>query len=113
MGLMDLRQGENESALFAAKVVMILDRQHEMPVILVCCDASISFFALSLYNAELPKVAAAVVPMKSLVHILKPKFRLISVKTLDGTELAYPCVRVAHPGDIKVVGKGPLDAATV
>jgi hypothetical protein len=111
--LRDLRTDVGSAdAPVAAKVVHIVDRQDELPVIVMCCDAFGDFFALSLYNADLSKVADAVVPMKSVLYIRQPKFREVSV-TANHKTWTYPCVRVAHPGDVTVLGSGSLGAAAM
>jgi len=96
----------------AAKVVNILDRQDELPLIVICCDAYGEFFALSMYNANPCKVADAVVPMKTLIHIRQPKFLEVSINANHKT-WSYPCVRVGHPGDVSVVGGSSLEGAAV
>jgi len=110
--LRELRAGENAAAPVEAKAVLIIDRLDEMPVIVVCCDSLGDFFALSLYNAQRSKVADAIVPMKSMLRIYQPRFRQISVSN-RAKKWSYPCVRVAHPGDVTVAGKGSLGAAAV
>lgn len=111
--LRDLRAGEgSSSAPLVARAAVILDRQDEMPVIVICCDSHGDFFALSLYNAQQSKVADGVVPLKSLLEIGQPKFHQVSV-TMGQKTLSYPCVRVGHPGDVTVVGGASLGAAAV
>jgi tetratricopeptide (TPR) repeat protein len=95
-----------------AKVVSTVDRQDELPMIIICCDGNGDFFALSLYNAQPSKVADSVIPMKSLLQIQQPKFREVSVAVNHKT-WRYPSVRVAHPADVTVVGVGSLGAAAV
>jgi len=85
-----------------------VDRADEMPVILICCDSNGEFFAVSLYNSQMSKVANAVDPMKSFLHINQPKFKEICVEGPAGKRLSYPCIRVGHPSDVVVVGSGPL-----
>lgn len=96
----------------AAKVVNIVDRQEELPMIVICCDAFGDFFALSVYNAKPSILADAVVPMKSIIHIRQAKFREVRVQANHKT-WNYPSVRVGHPGDITVVGGKSLEAAAV
>merc|ERR1712050_226698 len=84
------------------------DRKEEVPVIVMCCDANGDFFALSVYNTEFEKLASAVTPMKTVLKIKKPKFRLNSLIGPDGKECSYPSVRVAHPGDLSVFGGASL-----
>lgn len=88
----------------AAKVISVVDRKDDIPVILICCDVAGDFFALSIYNAERAKVAELVVPLQTTVEIKGPHYRQITVD-----ELAYPCIRVAHPGDISVSGGAASD----
>lgn len=111
--LAELRSGENASTPVVARVVAIIERKDEVPVILVCCDGAGDFFALSIYNAELSKVAESLVPMKSLIRIQQPKFRQIILSGPGSKEISYPCARVAHPNDIGVVGGGSLGVAAV
>jgi tetratricopeptide (TPR) repeat protein len=108
--LQDFR-ASSTSAFLAAKVVAIVERQDELPVIVICCDSNGDVFALSLYNAQQSKVADALVPMKSLLHIRQCKFREISVTGIDSKKITYPCIRVAHPNDVTVVGSGTLGSA--
>lgn len=111
--LRDLRANVSSADLpIAAKVVNIVDRQDELPLIIICCDAYGDFFALSMYNANPCKVADAVVPMKSLIHIRQPKFLEVSINANHKT-WSYPCVRVGHPGDVSVVGGSSLEGAAV
>jgi len=91
----------------SAKVISIIDRK-ELPVMLLCCDAALEFFVLSLYNTEVLKVAEIVVPLVSVLQISSPHYRYIKVKPANNTELAYPCIRVAHPGDVSIVGGSSL-----
>eukprot|EP00928_Gymnodinium_smaydae_P009352 TRINITY_DN1348_c0_g1_i2.p1 TRINITY_DN1348_c0_g1~~TRINITY_DN1348_c0_g1_i2.p1 ORF type:complete len:526 (+),score=96.19 TRINITY_DN1348_c0_g1_i2:39-1616(+) len=117
------REGEKERTLrhvaagefvlspLVAKVVAVIDRQEDVPVIVVCCDGNGEFFALSIYNAMRAKVADALVPRKSVLRILKPQYRRVSVIGRDGKELSYPCVRVGHPSDVAVLGSGTLATA--
>lgn len=113
--LRDVRTGEGTtSAPLAARVVVIIDRKDDLPVIILCCDSNGDFFALSVYNAQQSKVADAVVPMKTLLHVNHPKYRENSVTSSKGNNvLSYPCVRVAHPGDVTVVGGNTLAQAAV
>lgn len=57
-------------------------------------------------------MADSLVPMKSLLSIQQPKFREVSV-TQHHKTWHYPSVRVAHPGDITVIGTGSLNGAAV
>jgi tetratricopeptide (TPR) repeat protein len=112
--LQDVRTGEGpKAAPLAARVVVIIDRNDDLPVIVLCCDSNGDFFALSVYNAKQSKVADAIVPMKTLLHIHQPKYREHSVTSSNKKTLSYPCVRVAHPGDVTVVGGGTLASAAV
>jgi len=108
--LQQLRSKEAGSKPLAGRIVSVIDRKEEIPVILVCCDSAGDFFALSIYNAEAAKVAEAVVPLQSVVDISKPHLKQISVD-LPGGEVTYPCIRVAHPADILVVGSSNLNGA--
>eukprot|EP00930_Biecheleria_cincta_P008332 TRINITY_DN10974_c0_g1_i1.p1 TRINITY_DN10974_c0_g1~~TRINITY_DN10974_c0_g1_i1.p1 ORF type:complete len:725 (-),score=163.76 TRINITY_DN10974_c0_g1_i1:298-2241(-) len=105
--LQDLRAGEGAGPL-VARVVTIIDR---LPVILICCDANGEFFALSLYTAEREKIASAVTPRKSVLHIMKPRFAQVAVTGPGGKNWSYASARVAHPGDVIVVGSGSLASA--
>lgn len=49
--------------------------------------------------------------MKSVLHIQRPKLRRICMAGPGSKELAYPCVQVAHPGDVQIRGNGSLGAA--
>lgn len=109
--LKEVELGQNQALPLAARVAVIIDRGEEIPVIVICCDSRGDFFALSIYNAQMAKVADAIVPMKSTLCIKQPKFKQISVTLASAKPLVYSCVRVAHPGDVTVVGKGPLEAA--
>mmetsp|Transcript_69363 Transcript_69363/g.127981 ORF Transcript_69363/g.127981 Transcript_69363/m.127981 type:complete len:943 (-) Transcript_69363:69-2897(-) len=109
--LKEVQAGENPALPLAARVAVIIDRGEEAPVIVICCDCRGEFFALSIYNAEMAKVADAIVPMKSALSIKQPKCKQISVTSTSAKPLSYPCVRVAHPGDVTVVGRGALSAA--
>merc|ERR1712070_377221 len=74
---------------------------------------TVTFFALSLYNAQRSKVEETVVPRKSVLHISKLKFKQVSVTGPNGKQWSYPSVRVAHPADVNVVGRGTLGGAAV
>ena len=52
-----------------ARVINVLRKDDETPTLMVCCDNSGAFFALSLYHVDFKKVADAVVPMKSILVI--------------------------------------------
>jgi len=107
--LEQLRTAGGAASTLGARVVSVIDRKDDTPVILICCDAAGQFFALSMYNAEQLKVAEALVPLQSVVMISKPHFRQVAVKDTE-VELSYPNVRVAHPGDVAVVGGSNLAA---
>jgi hypothetical protein len=113
--LRELRASENkaEELPLLARVINIIDRQGEMPVVAICSDAAGDFFCLSLYNTESSKLADAVVPLRSLLKIEKAKFREIKLSGPCGQKCSYPCVRIAHPGDITVVGSGKLTRLAV
>jgi len=104
--------GSRELPLMA-KVVNIVDRQDQFPMIILCCDAFGDFFALSLYNAKPSKIAESITPMKSIILIRQLKFHEVRVSASHKT-WSYPCIRVAHPGDLSVVGGSEcLKAAAV
>jgi len=107
--LQDLRAGEGAGPL-VARVVTIIDR---LPVVLICCDANSDFFALSLYSAEREKIASVVTPRKSVLHIMTSKFAQVVVTGPGGKTWSYASARVAHPGDVTVVGSGSLASAAV
>jgi len=117
--LVELKAGENTDELLGAKVVSILqDREKEVPCILVCCDAQTAFFSLSVYNADLAALSAAVNPGETTLSVKNPYFRSVSVSlsSPDGasgpTTCTYPSIRVAHPGDL-LAGGGNLGSAAV
>jgi tetratricopeptide (TPR) repeat protein len=111
--LRELRSAENTASPLVARVVTIIDRQAEMPVIVICCDASADFFCLSLYNTEASKVADALVPLRSLIKVDNSKFREVKLTGPSGKVFSYPCVSVAHPGDVSLVGGGKLSTLAV
>jgi len=105
--------GSAETPLMA-RVVNIVEREDELPMIVICCDASGNFFSLSLYNTQPSKFADAVIPMKTLIHVRLAKYRLVSVKNPHNHKSwTYPCVRVGHPGDVTIVGGASLESAAV
>lgn len=110
-GLRQLEAGEGDAQPLAARLVAIVDRKDEVPVILVACDAAGDFFALAVYHADLRRLAKAVVPTKSILQIQQPKLRQISLAIPAGKTIAYPCVLVGHPRDASVVGGGSLASA--
>eukprot|EP00928_Gymnodinium_smaydae_P092314 TRINITY_DN7616_c0_g3_i1.p1 TRINITY_DN7616_c0_g3~~TRINITY_DN7616_c0_g3_i1.p1 ORF type:complete len:762 (+),score=177.64 TRINITY_DN7616_c0_g3_i1:232-2286(+) len=105
--------GGKASLPLAARVVSVIDRLDDMPVIVVCCDSRGDFFALSVYGAHQATVTSALVPMRSCLQVRNGDFRQISLKTPGGEQLSYPCVRVTHPRNVSVVGRGTLAAAAV
>lgn len=109
--LKEVQAKENEEASLVARVVSVVDRKDEVPVILICCDREGDFFAMSVYNAELQKLAESVVPMKSLLSVPRAKSRQIAVTIPTGKKWSYPCVIVGHPGDLTAVGGSSLGAA--
>jgi len=111
--LRDLRANTGSADVpLVAKVVNIVDRLQDLPMIITCCDAHGDFFALSLYNVDPSKVADSVVLMKSIIHIRQPKFREVSIDVNHKT-WSYPCVRVGNAGDVSVVGGSSLESAAV
>lgn len=110
--LADLAAGEKVTGPLAATVVSKVDRGDDIPVVLVCCDGAGDFFALSLYNTEPSKVAEAIVPGLTAVEVSEPHYRRIEAE-VRGRSLAYPCIRVAHPNNVSIVGAGHLGRASV
>jgi len=94
-----------------AKVISVVDRENQIPVMLVCCDIAGDFFVLSIYNAEPAKIAEQVTPLQTTLNVGKPHYRHIRI--IVDAELAYPTIRVAHPADISIVGGPNLSAAAV
>jgi len=103
-----LQAGKQEHVPLLCRVISIIDRQEDVPVILMCCDAHGDFFALSVYNTQLALLADNVTPMRTVLQIQKPKFRQNSVCGLGGKDCSYPSVRVAHPGELSILGGGSL-----
>eukprot|EP00927_Polykrikos_kofoidii_P032392 TRINITY_DN27612_c0_g2_i1.p1 TRINITY_DN27612_c0_g2~~TRINITY_DN27612_c0_g2_i1.p1 ORF type:complete len:1107 (+),score=258.45 TRINITY_DN27612_c0_g2_i1:27-3323(+) len=97
----------------AGRVVLLLDRKGDVPVIVVCCDSSGDFFALSMYDAEFVRVAEAIVPMKSVLFIKHAKLRQITVAGPGGKNWSYPSICSSNPADIHVHGAGSLASAAV
>jgi hypothetical protein len=111
--LRELRASGNANSPLVARVVNIIDRQAELPVIVICCDALGDFFALSLYDTDSSTVANALLPMRSLLKIERAKFREIKLTDPAAKLFCYPSVRVAHLGDVTVVGGGKLNRLAV
>ncbi|CAJ1356867.1 unnamed protein product [Effrenium voratum] len=97
----DLQAARRPSDPVAVKVVALLKRQGEVPVILVCCDAAGEFVVLSLYNADLQKLEQALVPMRTLLAVSQASYRQISVTA--PRQLSYPCVIVGNPVDVSIL----------
>lgn len=110
--LKELQRGENKGAVLDAKVVQLFDRSNEVPIIAICSDAAGNFFALSVYNADFNAISQALVPMEASFSVSCPHLREISM-TRGEEHWSYPCVRIAHPQDIDVVGLGKLGHAAV
>lgn len=111
--LAELQAGDNSNLPLAARVITVLDRQEEMPVVVICCDAKGDCFALSVYGAQQAKIAESLLPQKSVLHIKQPKLHHVSVKDSSGKPFSYVCVRVSQPSDVVVIGSGPLQGAAM
>jgi len=111
--LKDLVDGTDIGVSLAGRVVQVVDRKGEVPVIVVCCDSAGEFFALSIYNAEIHKVAEVLVPMKSVLFVQNAKYKQISVAGPAGKQWSYPSIRVGNPSDVTVHGFGSLGVASV
>lgn len=111
--LLQLQAGENKEATLGAKVVRFVeDRANQVPIILVCCDAKAAFFALSVYNCDLAALQAAVNPGETSISVKNPHLREVKVTASPGGDpVSYPCIRVAHPGDLLLPGGGSLGSA--
>lgn len=110
--LQELREKGKEVTSVVAKVVSVIDRDNEIPVMLVCCDASGDFFVLSIYNAEPAKIAEHVIPLQTTLTVGKPHYRQTRIN-VDTEEVSYPTIRVAHPVDLNIVGGQSLSVAAV
>ncbi|CAE8668367.1 unnamed protein product, partial [Polarella glacialis] len=104
--LKELQAGDRSSVPLVVKVVSVLERPGEVPVIVICCDSSGDFFALSFYNAELQKLGQAVVPMKTLLSVSQASFRQVTVSGPGGKKLSYSSVAVANPADAVILSGG-------
>merc|ERR1712217_372686 len=111
--LQDLRSKGKEVTAVAAKVISIIDRGNEIPVMFVCSDVIGEFFVLSVYNAEPAKIAEHITPLQTTLTVAKPHYRQIRINADAGSELTYPTIRVAHPVDISIVGGQNLSTAAV
>lgn len=115
VSLLELKPGENKDTVLAAKVVSVVSRESEIPIILICCDATACFFALSVYNCDLAALTAAVNPGETSLSIRSPLLRQMQITVAngngDGNLVSYPCVRAAHPGDLLIPGGGNLGSA--
>lgn len=102
--LKDLKSGERPQSSLAVKVLAVLKRPGEVPVLAVCCDASGEFLVLSLYSTELPKLEQAVVPGRTILAVSEANLRQISVTTgSSATPLNYPCVAVGNPNEVTMI----------
>jgi len=111
VSLVELQAGNNKDATLGAKVVSVVDRANRTPIILVCCDANATFFALSVYNCDSAALLASVNPGETSLSVKSPHFRQVKVTlSPDSTPISYPSIRVAHPGDLMVAG-GSLSSA--
>lgn len=104
-------KGQQPAPAIIARVVSLVDRASEIPVMLVCCDAAGEFFVLSIYNAEQAKIAEFITPLQTTLQVAKPHFKQIRASL--AAEVTYPSVRVAHPADVIIVGGQNLSAAAV
>jgi len=111
--LKELQAGEGGEAPLQARVVSLMQRKDEVPVILACCDRAGDFFALSVYNAELQRLAEVVIPMKSVLFVKAPRFRQVSVVSPEGKAWTYPSVTVGHPAEVTLATGETLAAAAV
>uniref|UniRef100_A0A7S1F7Z2 Aspartyl/asparaginy/proline hydroxylase domain-containing protein n=1 Tax=Noctiluca scintillans TaxID=2966 RepID=A0A7S1F7Z2_NOCSC len=102
--LEEIRGGENAAQPLVARVINILDQKDETPTLMVCCDNSGAFFALSLYHVDFKKVADTVVPMKSILVIRSAELQSRVVHAAGDTVWEYPCVRVVRPVDVSIHG---------
>jgi tetratricopeptide (TPR) repeat protein len=111
-GISQLKGGVNTDATLDAKIVQFVDRQNEVPIIAICVDSQGKFFALSIYNADSKVISDAMIPMDTGFSVKAPHLRTISVTRGEQT-WSFPCIRIAHPGDINVFGQGGLGHAAV
>eukprot|EP00419_Tripos_fusus_P043418 CAMPEP_0172824650 /NCGR_PEP_ID=MMETSP1075-20121228/18142_1 /TAXON_ID=2916 /ORGANISM="Ceratium fusus, Strain PA161109" /LENGTH=729 /DNA_ID=CAMNT_0013665961 /DNA_START=52 /DNA_END=2238 /DNA_ORIENTATION=- len=111
--IQEMQAGTNGQAPVVARVISIVDRNDEVPVIVVCCDALSEFFALALYNAGMQRLADTLAPMETLVRIQKPRLRLVSVSDPHGKTWNYPCLSVGHPAEVLLADGSTLAATAV
>jgi len=111
--IQELQASANGQAPLVARVISIIDRKDEVPVVVVCCDALSDFFALALYNAGMERLADTLAPMDSLVRIQKPRLRVVSVSDPHGKTWSYPCVSVGHPAEVQLADGSTLAATAV
>lgn len=108
--LKELQQAQNAQVPLVVRVVSLMDRKEEVPVIVLCCDQAGDFLVLSLYNTDLAKLAAAIVPMKTMLQVSQPEYKEIKAVSLEGAKLSYPAAVVGHPSELTVctsAGTGP------
>ncbi|CAE7360659.1 ASPH [Symbiodinium natans] len=98
----DLQVGKPSAGSLAARVVTLLNRPGEVPIITICCDMSGELFAMSFYNTEFQKLQQAIVPGKTVLAVENPSLRQIEV-TLRGP-LSYSCVAVGNPAEVWIIG---------
>ncbi|CAK9090062.1 Tetratricopeptide repeat protein 5 (TPR repeat protein 5) (Stress-responsive activator of p300) [Durusdinium trenchii] len=103
--LKDLQSGKHLETALAVKVLSVLKRAGEVPVIAVCCDSSGEYLALSMYNTELPKFEQVVIPGRTVLAVEEAKLRQISV-TAAPHQLSYSCVAVGNPAELTVISGG-------
>ncbi|CAK9005266.1 unnamed protein product [Durusdinium trenchii] len=101
----DLQSGKHLETALAVKVLSVLKRAGEVPVIAVCCDSSGEYLALSMYNTELPKFEQVVIPGRTVLAVEEAKLRQISV-TAAPHQLSYSCVAVGNPAELTVISGG-------
>lgn len=98
----DLQAGKRAAGSLAARVVTLLDRPGEVPIITICCDMSGELFAMSFYNTEFQKLQQAIVPCKTVLAVENASLRQIEV-TIRG-QLKYSCVAVGNPAEVWIIG---------
>eukprot|EP00913_Durusdinium_trenchii_P019404 g18242.t1 len=103
--------GKHLETALAVKVLSVLKRAGEVPVIAVCCDSSGEYLALSMYNTELPKFEQVVIPGRTVLAVEEAKLRQISV-TAAPHHLPRTAQRLQHflaePLGADVFVTGPL-----
>lgn len=112
--LKDLKAGKHpETSRLAVKVLSLLKRPGEVPVIAVCCDSSGESLVLSLYNSELTKLEQVLVPGRTILAVEQANVRQISV-TASSQALSYSCVAVGNPSEVTVVfGASPGSSSSL